>query len=221
MGRILERAGLRFSVLGGDEWCCGYPLHNAGYVDDVGGIAEHHVALLAQANVSTLVTPCPSCYYAWRFLYPRYVQLPSGLRILHSTQLLAELMAAGRLAARKSEIRATYHDPCDLGRKSGEYDAARALLLQLVGVELHEMANTRAEGLCCGGGGDVKIYSQDTTMDVAKRRLRQAIDVGADTVVSACLQCKRALTGAVQLARLPTRVLDITELIWEQMQEPR
>jgi len=82
------------------------------------------------------------------------------------------------------------------------------------------MANVRANALCCGGGGDVKIFSYDTTIEVARRRAQQAVDVGADTVVSACQQCKRALLGAVQSMRQPTRVLDLAELVWETLREP-
>lgn len=219
-GRILHAAGLSFTTLGGEEWCCGYPLYNAGLADAMAGLVAHNVAQLESVGARTLVTACPSCYHTWKFLYPRFAKLPEGLSIVHASQLLAALIAEGRIRPGPLPRAVTYHDPCDLGRKSGEYDAPRRVLASIPGVELREMANVREDALCCGGGGDVKIYSHDTTMDVARRRLQQVLDVQADTVVSACQQCRRALAGAVQRARQPVRVLDLTEIVWESLAKP-
>lgn len=216
--RTLARAGVRVATLGGDEWCCGYPLYNAGLKSEMAYLVEHNLEAVAELGVSVLVTACPSCYYTWKKIYPSVARVPAGLTIMHSTHLLAELLADGRIAPRAVPRVVTYHDPCDLGRKAGEYDAPRAIIASLPGVELREMANVRANALCCGGGGDVKIFSYDTTIEVARRRAQQAVDVGADTIVSACQQCKRALLGAVQSMRQPMRVLDVAELVWDGMQ---
>jgi Fe-S oxidoreductase len=79
------------------------------------------------------------------------------------------------------------------------------------------MANTGVNTLCCGGGGDVKLLELDTTLEVAVRRVEQAVDVEAETLVSACQQCKRALVGAVQWMRKPLRVVDVVELVWQSL----
>ena len=50
-----------------------------------------------ELGVSTLVTTCPSCYYTWKVLYPRFGSLPADLTILHATQLLAELLDGRRI----------------------------------------------------------------------------------------------------------------------------
>ncbi len=217
--RVLEVAGVRAALLGSDEWCCGYPLHNVGLADDMGELVEHNVERLRRLGTRTLVTTCASCYYTWKRVYPSYAALPQGLTVLHAVELLAELVDAGRLRPAPAPRVVTYHDPCDLGRKGGQYDAPRHVLRSLPGVELREMASIRESALCCGGGGDVKIFSYDTTMEAARRRAEQALDVGADTIVSACQQCKRALVGAVQSMRQPVRVLDVAELVWESLAE--
>ena len=218
--RTLARGGVSVATLGGNEWCCGYPLYNAGLKNEMAYLVEHNIKQIEELGVSVLVTACPSCYYTWKTIYPAIAALPPRLTIMHSTHLLAELLADGRLAPRPSRRIVTYHDPCDLGRKAGEYEAPRAILAALPGIELREMANVCANALCCGGGGDVKIFSYDTTIEVARRRAQQAVDVGADTLVSACQQCKRALLGAVQSMRQPMRVLDLSELVWETLREP-
>lgn len=218
-GRLLTAAGVRFGVLGREEWCCGFPLYNAGLKKEMAALVEHNVRKLEELGVGTLVMTCPSCYYAWKVLYPRFASLPPSLSIVHGSQMLAELLDARRLKPASVPRAVTYHDPCDLGRKSGEYDAPRHVLRSIPGLELREMANIRDNALCCGGGGDVKIYSNDTTMEVSRRRLQQALDVDAGTVVSACQQCKRALVSAVQWMRQPVKVADLTELLWESVSE--
>jgi heterodisulfide reductase subunit D len=217
--RTLARAGIRFTVLGREEWCCGFPLYNAGLKKEMVSLVAHNVERVRALGVSTLVTTCPSCYYAWKVLYPKFQSLPEGLSIVHASQVLAELLDSGRIRPSSVPRTVTYHDPCDLGRKSGEYEAPRHVLRSLPGLELREMANVKANALCCGGGGDVKIYSNDTTMEVSRRRVQQAFDVDAGTIVSSCQQCKRALVSAVQWMRHPMKVIDLAELVWESLPE--
>lgn len=216
-GRILDVAGVTFTTLAGDEWCCGYPLYNAGLEAEITELVEHNVRQVEALGINTMVTTCPSCYYMWKVLYPRFTALPAGLEIVHATQFLAGLLDERRIRPGILSRVVTYHDPCDLARKSGEHDAPRHVLQSLPGVEFREMANIRDNALCCGGGGDVKIFSHETTMEVARRRVQQAIDVRADTIVTACQQCKRALVGATQQIRQPLRVVDVSELVWETL----
>lgn len=216
-GRTLEHAGISFTTMGSEEWCCGYPLFNVGLQHEVGELVEHNLARIEALGATRLVMTCSSCYYTWKKLYPQVARLPSNLTIMHATQFLAELLDGKRIRPGMMSRVVTYHDPCDLGRKSHEVEAPRHILNALPGVELREMANIRENTLCCGGGGDVKIFSHDTEMDVARRRLRQALDIKVDTIVSACQQCKRALIGAAQLARQPVKVVDLAELVWETL----
>ncbi len=216
-GRTLELAGVSFTTLGDDEWCCGYPLINLGLEREAEELVEHNIARVKELGARILVTTCPSCHYTWTKLYPRFGGSLANVTIMHATQFLAELIDGGRIRPGTLPRVVTYHDPCDLGRKGGVFDAPRHVLGRIPGVELIEMANTGAHALCCGGGGDVKIFSYETTMDVAKLRVRQAVDIDADTLVSACQQCKRALTGAAQLTRHPVRVIDLTEIVWESL----
>lgn len=218
LARILQRAGIRYTLLGGEEWCCGFPLYNVGLEGEMRALVDHNVEVVERLGIRTLMTTCPSCYYAWKRLYPRFRPLPADLAVVHATEVLAGLLEEGRIVPKPQPRVVTYHDPCDLGRKGGEYDAPRRILRSLPGVEFREMANVRENALCCGGGGDVKIFSYDTTVEVARRRAVQAIDVGADTIVSACQQCKRALVSAVQSMRCPMKVLDVAELVWESLE---
>ena len=217
--QLLQLAGVRVSVLGGEEWCCGFPLLGAGLVDQAQELAAHNIAQARALGVPALVATCPSCYHTWRDVYPELAGEPLGFSVLHSTQLLEQLLAAGRLQPRGLDsLVVTYHDPCDLGRKSAVYDAPRRLLASIPGVTLVEMARHRENAMCCGGGGNLETVDAGLSTTIARQRLAQAEDVGAQVLVSACQQCKRTLFGAAKRARSRLKVLDVTELLWQAME---
>ena len=217
LAQILEQAGSEFTTLGGEEWCCGFPLLSAGMRAEVLALARHNVAAVRAIGARTLVTTCPSCLHTWRHDYPRLLGEPLGFEVRHASELLAELVEAGEVQLGRYDHRLTYHDPCDLGRQCGVYEAPRRILQAIPGVEFEEMAENRELALCCGGGGNVEMGDPDLAAAVARRRLAQAQETGAEAIVSACQQCKRTLTGAARRERVRIRVLDITEVVWQAM----
>ncbi len=218
MVQVMDRAGVDFATMGGEEWCCGYPLFSAGMEDLVAELMAHNVARLRDMGAKTLVTTCPSCHYTWSHLYPRLDSTPLGIEILHASQYLARLLEEGTLKPGSFEQPVTYHDPCDLGRKSGIFDAPRQVIESIPGIDLREMGASREEALCCGGGGDVQIVDESVTQSVADRRLGQAQQTGARVLLSACQQCKRTLMAATRRNRVRVRVMDIAELLWRALE---
>jgi Fe-S oxidoreductase len=138
--------------------------------------------------------------------------------VLHASQFLAGLLEDGRLKLRGLEEMVTYHDPCDLGRKSDVYDAPRYVIDCIPDLTFVEMDACGPDAMCCGGGGDVQISDENVTAAVAARRVRQAKKTGARTVLSACQQCKRTLAVAARQAKVRVRPQDVTELVWRAMQ---
>lgn len=216
--QILGQAGVDYAVLGGEEWCCGYPVYGAGMKSRLAEMAEHHCARLAEMGAKMVVTTCPSCYYTWHHLYPEVLGRPVPAEILHATEFIARLVKEEKLTLGPVQEVVTYHDPCDLGRKSGVYDAPRQVLRSIPGLTFVEMAQHGADSLCCGGGGDIAMYAVDVSTDVAQRRMRQAERIGARYIVSACQQCKRTLADGARKARIRIRPIDITELVWQSVQ---
>ena len=215
--QIMDHANVEFTTLGGDEWCCGYPLHIAGMGDRMAKLAKHNVKKARAVGAKQVVFSCPSCYYAWAHLYPEYEDL-SGVRLLHATEFLAELVAGDGLALGPVEQVVTYHDPCDLGRKSGVYDAPRELLARMPGLNFREMSASRENAMCCGGGGDVEVADRDVPTGVAGRRLAQVEATGAQYVLSACQQCKRTLQEGARQNKIRVRAMDLIELVWDSVQ---
>jgi len=214
--QILERGEVEFTTLGEDEWCCGYPLYVAGMQDRLAELARHNVRQVRRVGASHVIFTCPSCYYAWAHLYPAVTDV-SGITLQHATEFLVEWLADARLALGPVEEVVTYHDPCDLGRKSGVYDAPREVLARIPGLELREMAASRENALCCGGGGDVEVSDPTVSSGVAGRRLAQVRATEARYVASACQQCKRTLQEGARRHKVRVRAVDIMELLWQSI----
>jgi heterodisulfide reductase subunit D len=218
MVQILDRTGVDFAALGGEEWCCGYPLFTAGMEAPVAELMEHNVERVKAMGAKTLVTTCPSCHYTWTHIYPLLSGSVPGLEVLHASQYLARLLDDGQVKLGSFEQVVTYHDPCDLGRKSGIFDEPRQVIEGIPGIEFREMDAHREEALCCGGGGDVQIVDEEVTATVAARRIGQAQRTGARVVLSACQQCKRTLMSAARRERVRMRAMDLAELVWRAME---
>ncbi len=207
--RVLTAADLCFTILGEGEVCCGFPLKVAGMQDRVAALIEHNVARLRATGATTVVFTCPACRMMWQEEYAGH--LPD-VRLLHSTELLAELAAAQRLAFTEVQQIVTYHDPCDLARNGGVYDAPRQVLAAIPGVQLVEVYERRERGLCCGGGGDLEMVDPALAQRVAERATSKLTETGAEVIVTACPQCVRTLTRGAEQVASAVRVLDVVEL---------
>lgn len=212
---VLNRAGVRFTTLGGDEWCCGFPLLMAGQLKQAEELIRHNVEQMEALGVPQVVATCPSCYHMWHHVYPQIIGRQPAFEVVHAVEVLRDLANAGRLpfgeAKRPGVV--TYHDPCDLGRKGGIYDAPREVIRQVPGYTFVEMQQNREHALCCGGGGDLETFDPELVERVAARRVAQAAEVDASVLVSACPQCVRTLAKAVRNQKLRMRVLDITQFV--------
>ena len=216
---IMKKADLDFTTMGGEEWCCGYPLIIAGMGSHTKETIHHNVEAVRKTGAKRLITTCPSCYHTWKHEYPEVIGEDLGFEVIHAVELLAELVDEGKIKLNSYAHPITYHDPCDLGRNSGIYDAPRRIIGAIPDVQFTEMQDNREYSLCCGGGGDAEMADSELTTAVAQRRLQQAQDAGAKVLVSACQQCKRTLAGQARKDKIRIKALDIVELVRETMQE--
>lgn len=218
--QIFDRAGVDYTLLGGAEWCCGYPMFINGELDRARELIQHNVEAVRTMGVEKVVMTCPSCFHFWKHSYPAALGVEElGMKVQHATEFLADLLEAGSLEVGELREKVTYHDPCDLGRKGGVIEAPRRVLAHIPGLRLVEMAENRESSHCCGGGGNLESFAPEMGQAVARNRIRQAAEVGAKTLVSACQQCERTLTSAARAERIRIRVKDITEVVLEAMDE--
>ena len=217
MVEIFDQAGVDFLTLGGEEWCCGFPLVIAGMGDAAIEVMRHNLEALRRTGAKRLVAACPSCYHTWKHDYPRILGESLDVEVLHATEMLEEIVVEGGIELKPFKRPVTYHDPCDLGRTSGVYEAPRNLIRAIPEIIFEEMEHNREHSLCCGGGGDVEMADKDLTAAVAGRRVEEAAATEAKVILSACQQCERTLAEAARKARIRVRAMDVAELIARQM----
>ncbi|MCJ7593925.1 MAG: (Fe-S)-binding protein, partial [Desulfobacterales bacterium] len=135
-----------------------------------------------------------------------------------SVHYLERLIKEGKLKlSGKMGQKVTYHDPCDLGRAFQIFDEPRNILKAIPGLDYVEMARNRLQARCCGSGGGVAANIPEMAVEIAAERVRDALAVGAEIIVSGCAACKDNLRkGAKAIPkdeRGKIKVMDITEIV--------
>jgi Fe-S oxidoreductase len=184
---ILTRAGIAFGILGAKESCCGESIRKTGSEKVFKSLARENIKTFVDNGVKKIIVSSPHCYHTFKNEYPEFMV---NFEVVHISQYLVALIKAGKLELTKGyEKKVTYHDPCYLGRHNEIYAEPRDLLKKVPGLELVEMIDSRKESLCCGGGGG-RIW-MDTPMEerFSDIRLKQAVAVGAEELVTACPYC--------------------------------
>jgi Fe-S oxidoreductase len=205
--RILEKAGVDFGILGEKEGCCGESIRKTGNEALFKHLARENIKTWVDRGVKKILVSSPHCLHSFRNEYPEF---GAHFEVVHITELLRELLAGGRLKpSRQYAKKVTYHDPCYLGRHNGIFDAPREVLGAVS--EVIEMAERREKSLCCGGGGG-RIWMETPKAErFAELRVKQALDTGAEVLVSACPYCITNFTDASLDQGL--EVKDITEVV--------
>ncbi|MCF8061571.1 MAG: (Fe-S)-binding protein [Deltaproteobacteria bacterium] len=212
MSRIMERAGVDFTILAGEERCCGYPLIGAGVPEHVEAHRAHNLRKVQEVGAKAVVFTCPSCYHSWKASYDAEVEL------LSAPEFLERLIQEKRLPLKELRATVTYHDPCDLGRQSGVFEPPRNVLQAIPGLRLKELPNNRQMSVCCGGGGNVEMVNPELSGRVAQMKIEEIRSTGADMVVSSCQQCLRTMLTRARREKVPLVAKDLTELVMEALE---
>jgi Fe-S oxidoreductase len=184
---LLRRAGIDFGILYDGERNAGNDVRRAGEEGLYSTLVDENVKTLARCEFDRILTSDPHSYNAIRNDYPA---LGGSWEVVHHSELLASLLASGSFGpVTPLGRRATYHDPCHLGRYNGIYDQPRAVM-QAVGLELVEMPRNRDNSFCCGAGGG-RIWMTDVKAEGTRRpsesRIDEAVALGGiDNFVVAC-----------------------------------
>lgn len=221
----MTHAGINFGTLGQKETCCGDIARRVGEEGLFDEQVKKTMDLFKQNNVDDLVTSSPHCFNMLKNEYPKYQRLKApqegeAFRVRHYTQVLEELLDRALIKPLKPlNMKVTYHDPCYLGRYNHIYETPRRIIRSIPGVSLIEMAHFGPDSLCCGGGGGRMWQELEGEKKLSEVRIREAVDTGADVVVTACPYCLIMLEDARKTAELEDRlrVMDLNELIAESL----
>lgn len=214
---ILNKAGVEFGILGPQEVCCGESIRKTGDEELFKRLARDNIKTFIEHGVKKILVSSPHCYQTFKNEYPEF---RVNFEVVHISQFLAQLIREGRLAPNKeSGKKVTYHDPCYLGRHNGIYDEPREALAKVPGLELNEMPESRANSFCCGGGGG-RIWMETPRRErFSDVRLRQAMDVGAEVLVTSCPYCISNFEASRETLDVVEKieVKDVTEIIAESL----
>ena len=184
---ILNKAGVDFGILGTQENCCGESIRKTGNEELFKQLAKENIKTFIENGVKKILVSSPHCYHTFKNEYPEF---KVNFEVVHISQYLFELINEGRLKISKEYgKKITYHDPCYLGRHNGIYDEPRGVLKKIPGLELIELTESREESLCCGMGGGRIWMETPMSERFANLRLKEAIGLGAQELVTACPYC--------------------------------
>ncbi len=213
--KILNKAGVDFGILGSRESCCGESIRKTGNEELFKRLAKENIKAFIDHGVKKVLVSSPHCYHSFKNEYPEFMV---NFEVVFISEYIAELVNEGRLQLTgEYEKKVTYHDPCYLGRHNGIYDKPRELLTKVSGLELREMADSRENSLCCGGGGG-RIWMETPKEErFSGLRVRQAVDAGAEVLVTSCPYCITNFTdSSLDLDESEAlQIKDITEIIQE------
>ncbi len=210
---LLQAAGVDFAILGPRESCTGDPARRMGNEYVFQALAEQNVETLNAAGVTKIIANCPHCFNTLANEYPDF---GGRYEVVHHSELLARLVADGRLRpARDEQLMVTYHDSCYLARHNDVLEAPRALV-GAVGTPL-PMARSGRETFCCGAGG-AHMWMEERANPINVERVREAAGTGAGTLAVACPYCTVMLDDGVQSTGDDLRVVDVATLLAESLQ---
>ncbi len=205
---LLRHAGLAFGAPPVGLPCCGEQARKVGAQDLFRQLHASNLESLRALGASHVITSSPHCLDVLSTM-PEVVSE-------HAAQVLWRLVDQGRIRPTLTFPKTvTYHDPCYLGRYAGVYDAPRRLLASIPGLSLREMARHGQASFCCGGGGGGLFQEMTPDQRLAVHRVREALETGAQVLVTACPYCMLMFEDAIKVLGLEPQieVLDIAEVL--------
>jgi heterodisulfide reductase subunit D len=218
---ILQRQNIPYLYAGPGEVCCASPLIRTGQIEAADRLMASNVELFGELGVKRIVSPCGGCSKTLKKDYSRWAKEHGkswDIEVLHFSEVYARLIAEKQLVPTKRiEKRVTYHDPCHVGRSQSLYEEPRAILRAIPGLELVEMEHHRESSRCCGAGGGVKAAYPGMAAQIARDRVQEAIDTGADVLATMCPFCQTSFAQALKELGSAMQLMGVEELLLESL----
>jgi len=211
--RILKYADIDFAVLPQEKGYVGL-LYQLGFHKEAQALAKYNAEIIVKMGYKVIVISDPGEYLAFKEYYPKLgVDLGSNIKIFHISEYIKSLLERGRIVFSKEVRRSvTYHDPYSLGRYLGIYEAPREIIKAIPGVTFKELHWNKDMSRCCGAGGGLLFTNADIAKEAAMRVINEALEVGAETIITSSSFCKKSLIAAkTALNNKDIEIYDVTE----------
>ncbi len=220
MVKILDKAGIDFTILGGNEWCCGNPAFLVGdRTDPIIEMVKHNVEAMESLGIKKVIMTCPGCYRAWTVAYPQILKVKKlPFEIVHSTEFIADLIKEGKIKIKKNfNKKVGYQDPCELGRISGIFDAPREIINAIPEIEFIELNENKMKATCCGGGGLCKATYDPLATEIASNKIDEFKNAGVEVIITSCPACFDNFATAIK-DKENIELKDIHELVADSIE---
>ncbi len=212
--RVLEKAGcsVRYNE---NQTCCGQPAYNAGYRDEAKAVCAKFMKDFTGND--PVVTPSASCagfvrnYYPGLFDNSSFQQQARNMRqqVFELSDFLVNVLGITKLGAR-FQAKATYHDSCAALREVGLKKEPRALLAEVEGLELVEMADVET---CCGFGGTFAVKFEPISVAMGDQKASNAAQTGATHLISTDMSCLMHIDGVIRHKGLDLKVMHLADVL--------
>jgi len=212
---VLTKIGSHVTMFA-EKGCCGSTLYDYGFWDQLEPLVKANWEKMKVFKDKKFVFTNPHCQEFIVKRYPENLSDYSSINHRHISQVLADAFKHGKLKSKKQEkVKVSYHDPCYLGRGLHIYEAPREVLTSLKGVELKEMTRNRASSYCCGARV-LGNYFPNQSEEMAKERIKEFEDTGADLLITACPYCKENFQRVMPKSKKDS-VKDLVEIVNERV----
>ena len=221
VAEVLMVAGVDFGIMGKKEKSAGNDVRRVGEEGLFEVLAEQNIESIESCEFEEIFTTDPHTFNTLKNEYP---EKGGNFPVKHYSTLLLELIKNGDIKLNKKlDIKATYHDPCYLGRYNGIYDDPREVM-KLCGVDLVEMPRNKENSFCCGaGGGQIWLPDHDDMVQrPSENRIEEAVSVGVNHFTVACPKDMTMYSDAAKTSGNEDNmaVNDIVDFVLEAMDLP-
>ncbi|MFX0036531.1 MAG: (Fe-S)-binding protein [Candidatus Hermodarchaeota archaeon] len=215
--KVLKKLNIEFAIYGDREVCCGSVAKRTGDINAFNSVARNNYELFKTSGIKSIITSCAGCYRTLKTDYIDYLK-DLNIEVFHTIEFINNIINEQCIQLQHLGITVTYHDPCHTGRNVGAkeginplYEAPRDLLKKIV--NLVEMKTIKEHSKCCGAGGGVKKGFPKLALEIAKSRVKEADETGAEYLVSICPFCYRNLSDAIKALDSNIKMIDLLELM--------
>jgi glycolate dehydrogenase iron-sulfur subunit len=183
------------------QGCCGaLSMHN-GRDEEAASFARSLVTSFERAEVDYVVVNAAGCGSTMKEYAeiladdPEYAERAS--RFQAKVRDVSELLAmSGSVATRHPlPVTVAYHDACHLAHAQGIRTQPRALLNEIPGLELREIAESE---ICCGSAGIYNVLNPEPASELGDRKAANVVRTGAQLLVTANPGCLMQVAASLE-----------------------